>query len=175
MLPEFCLEIIGRFFDPWLQIFAGKTGFLSFSLLLVRILWNPLPLLLLLLLRSMACDHARSALLPVACSRWIAGATIQWWEFARISENCSNLCCFCANFVSVWFCGSNSMMNSKFLCEIVLNWCWIEARVHENSWVFVNFVILICNCQERENGFCLLLMWREFSDVFSDSVTRGFI
>jgi len=106
----------------------------------------------LLLLRSKARIHACSALPPVACSRWIAGSTTQWWRFVRISESCSNLHEFVLCLMLV------IEFNGEFCCfwrEIDLNWCWIWSRV----CVFLSFlwtlVNLICNCQERENGFCL--------------------
>ena len=137
VLPGFLFGDANRLFDSWLWIFVGKLVSIFSSSLLIRILWNPSPLLLFLLLWS-ACDHARSALLPVACSRWIAGSTTQWWRFMRISESCLSLREFeLCLMLMIEFNGEFAVFGMKliwigvefdlgFVCSWAFLWiCWI--------------------------------------------------
>ena len=162
---EFTWVSIWRF-EPFVWFlaldFLWWAGFTPFFLLLIRILWNPSLLLLLLLLRSDACDYARSALPPVACSRWIASTTIQWWGFIRISENCSNLCCICVNFVTVWFCELNSMVHFEVFGTKLI-WIRVECelgfmQVLELLWILWFWSVTA----KREKIDSVCVMWREF-------------
>jgi len=78
-LPVFLIGDSKRFFDSWLWSLPVSL-FRSFLLL-----WSGsceiLHCFFPLLLWSTACDYARSALPPVACSRWIASTTVLWWRF----------------------------------------------------------------------------------------------
>ena len=118
VLPESCLGIWTVSFDPWFWIFAGKAISLFSSSGSNR--WKPSLLLLFLLLWS-ACDHARSALLPVACSRRIAGSQLS------DEGSCESLrvAWICVDSNSIWCWWSNSMANLLFLVwnwsELVLN------------------------------------------------------
>jgi len=63
MLPWFLFGDSNRFFDSWPWIFVGKLASIFSSSLLIRILWNPSPLLLLLLLNLLAVIVLSSSLL----------------------------------------------------------------------------------------------------------------
>jgi len=102
--------------------------------------------------------------LAARCLRWrarvrIASAPVRWWRFAtnlwELLEIALNLCVFCF-CLALWV-----QFNGEFevFCEIVLNWCWNWARVHESSWDFCGFWSVTA---KRERKWILLVMWLRF-------------
>ena len=156
MLPELLFGDSNRSFDSWPWISSGKSVLLlsffsgSGSCEILHLFFSfffsdPMPVI-----------YARSALPPVACSRWIASTTVLWWRFTtnlwESLEIASNSFAFRLCLLR-WIRFSDEF--NEFVCncaELVLELMLGFMNVLE---FFCEFVILICNCQERENWFCL--------------------
>ena len=149
-----------RRFEPLLWFLALDlcwwAGFTPFFLLLIRILWNPSPLLLLLLW-SNACDHACSVLPPVACSRLNSRFSSSMMKIPTTLRTAWNY----MNFVWILLLfGSVSWIQWR-IWSFLVKLLWIGAEF-ELGFVcvlelFVNLLSLICNCQEREKWILLVM------------------
>ena len=126
MLPVFWFGDWTVSLDPWLRVSTGKqvslpslfswSGSYENSSSLSPSSSSPIQ----------SCDHACSALPPVACSRWIAASAVQWWRFSRISENLLEIC---ANFV--WILLLLSSVSR-------IPW-WIQSFFAKSFWIGAGF------------------------------------
>jgi len=148
--------------DPWLRVSTGKqvslpslfswSGSYENSSSLSPSSSSPIQ----------SCDHACSALPPVACSRWIAASAVQWWRFSRISENLLEIC---ANFVWILLLLSSVSRIPWWIQSFFAKSFWIGAgfelgfmRVLEFLWILWFWSVTA----KREKMDSVCVMWREF-------------